>query len=363
MTSFKFIHAADLHLDSPLLGLAKKSEEVASKVEDASRNAFVSMIQLAIAEECQFIVIPGDLFDGQWRNFQTGLFFAEQMRKLKEVDIKVFIIQGNHDAENRLISRLEFSDNVKIFTSTTAQTIFIEELAVAVHGQSFAKRDVTDNLASNYPAPISSYFNIGLLHTALNGHEGKHAKYAPCSVEQLCNHGYDYWALGHVHDFEIYPSGRGQFDSAIVYSGVLQGRSIRETGPKGVVLVTIEHDRIANIEFHRLDAVRWIVIEVDIESCVTSDDIVMLTRDKIEAEWVSGEGVALAIRILISGRTKLHGDLIGTSANIKEQIETAAATISPEIWIEKLALQTQVNVIAEGIDPSIAGTVRKHIEE
>ncbi len=118
MPHFRFLHAADLHLDSPLVGLSRKSVEYAARIDDASRRAFDNLIDLAIAEQCRFVVIAGDVFDGQWRSYQTGLFFAERMRRLDRAGIRVVMIFGNHDAENRFASRLELADNVHISAAT-----------------------------------------------------------------------------------------------------------------------------------------------------------------------------------------------------------------------------------------------------
>jgi DNA repair protein SbcD/Mre11 len=249
MVNFRFIHAADLHLDSPLVGLAKKSEDCAARLDDASRRAFDNLVALAIEEDCRLIVIAGDIFDGQWRDYRTGLFFLDRMKRLRQAGIRVIIIAGNHDAENRFANRLEYSDNVKLLSARLPESFLIEELGVAVHGRSFPQRDVVDNIAIEYPSPVSGRFNIGLLHTACGGIEG-HRRYAPCAVAQLVNHGYQYWALGHIHK-------RQELAKApyIVYPGNLQGRSVTETGPKGATLVEVIDGDVARIVHCPLDVV------------------------------------------------------------------------------------------------------------
>ena len=253
MPSFKFIHSADLHLDSPLTGLAAKSESYARRIDDASRAAFSQLIQLAIDEQCAFVLIAGDLFDGQWRDYRTGLYFASQMSLLRDAGIPVYIILGNHDAENRFVSRLQLTDNVTLLSAKSPQTEKIESLNVAIHGQILPARDVTENLAARFPPPAAGYLNIGMLHTALDGREG-HALYAPCTVDQLKNHGYDYWALGHVHEFGHQIGSVSAEKPFVVYSGVLQGRHIREVGPKGALLVSVEDDEIVSEKLRPLDS-------------------------------------------------------------------------------------------------------------
>jgi DNA repair protein SbcD/Mre11 len=137
MVNFRFIHAADLHLDSPLIGLAKKSEDCAARLDDASLRAFDNLVALAIEEDCRLIVIAGDIFDGQWRDYRTGLFFANRMLRLSQAGIRVIIIAGNHDAENRFANRLEYSDNVKLLSTRLPESVAIDELGAVIHGRSF----------------------------------------------------------------------------------------------------------------------------------------------------------------------------------------------------------------------------------
>ena len=104
----------------------------------------------------------------------------------------------------------------------------LEDLGLAVHGQGFAKREVTEDLSSAYPQADPHLFNIGLLHTCLDGKPG-HEPYAPCTVDGLRSKGYQYWALGHVHNREVVSQ-----DPWIVFPGNIQGRHARETGSQGL---------------------------------------------------------------------------------------------------------------------------------
>ena len=160
------------------------------------------LVDQAIEEEIDFLVIAGDLYDGTWRDYKTGLFFAERMGRLNHARIPVFLLHGNHDAQSQITRPLVLPDNVNVFGIRRAETFQIEELNVALHGQSFRQAVVTDNLVPGYPSPIDGAFNIGVLHTALGG-MGEHANYAPCSLAELVAKGYDYWALGHVHQGQV----------------------------------------------------------------------------------------------------------------------------------------------------------------
>jgi DNA repair exonuclease SbcCD nuclease subunit len=356
MVNFRFIHAADLHLDSPLVGLAKKSEDCAARLDDASRRAFDNLVALAIEEGCRLIVIAGDIFDGQWRDYRTGLFFLGRMRRLREHGIRVIIVAGNHDAENRFANRLEYSDNVKLLSSRLPESVAIDELGAVVHGRSFPQRDVVDNIAIEYPSPVPGRFNIGLLHTACGRSEG-HESYAPCPVEQLVNHGYQYWALGHVHT-------RQELSKApyIVYPGNLQGRSVRETGPKGATFVEVVDGGVSRIEHRALDVVRWTVEVVNLTSMETREALLPAVRESIERAYAGCDGRALAMRLRVVGSTLLHAELAATAASVREEIETLAAGIASDIWIEKVEVRTSSSAASADVDPTIAGKLRQVVE-
>ncbi len=354
---FRFIHAADLHLDSPLLGLSRKSQDFSARVDDASRQAFDNLIALAIAEGCRLVLIAGDVFDGQWKSYHTGLFFAERMRRLSQHGVRVVMILGNHDAANPFAGRLELSDNVTVLPSNRPDTVIIEDIGTAVHGQSFPQREVTENIALAYPAPVAGLFNIGLLHTAGNGREG-HASYAPCSVEQLANHGYAYWALGHIHTRESLST-----TPHILFPGNLQSRSIKEPGAKGASLVTVEDGAVISVEHRPLDVVRFAAETIDVAALSDREGLFAAIRGRAEAALSAGDGRALALRLNLTGAGPLHADLVTDSQNLREETETVLAGVDSDIWLEKLCLRTSSPPAPDGVDPTIAGGLRTAIEE
>ena len=356
MADFKFLHAADLHLDSPLLGLAGKSPEFAVRVEQASRAAFDNLIDLAIAEGCRFVVLAGDIFDGNLRHMPTGLFFLSRMRRLADAGIAVFLVAGNHDAENEFASKLTLSTNVWLFDRKAAETRRLDDVGAAIHGQSFRERAVTDNIARNYPRADEGYFNIGVLHTACAGSEGEHAVYAPCTLEQLVNHGYDYWALGHVHTRAVLSE-----HPHVVYPGNLQGRHVRENGPKGATLVTVTDGRVESAEHRDLDVVRWASATVDIGDLAGRSAILERISTNLTIEGVLAGARPLALRLKLVGATSDHTALLLDRGGLRDDVEALCATLPFDIWLEKLVVATQPAVVLDPLDPTIAGRLGEEI--
>ena len=337
MTSFRFIHTADIHLDSPLRGLAGYEGPAVERIRTATRQAFDNLISEAIDQGVGFVVIAGDLYDGDWRDYQTGLFFARQMGRLAKADIPAYVLHGNHDAESQITKRLTLPASVNVFSSRKPETFIMEELGVAIHGQSFRQRDVTDNLVHAYPEPVVHAFNIGVLHTGMGG-MGGHANYAPCTVADLIAKGYDYWALGHVHQGEVLHQ-----NPHVVFPGNLQGRHIREPGPKGAYLVSVEDREIVDLDSLHTDVVRWAHLQVSVDGCECNAEALECVREAVEQAIDAGaEGRLLACRIELTGRTKIHDHLlICTEHLLAEARATALGFGDDSAWIERVVIATE----------------------
>lgn len=337
MSDFRFLHAADIHLDSPLTGLAQFEEAAATRIQTASRDAFDNLIQYAIDEDVEFVVIAGDLYDGDWKDHRTGLFFVQQMGRLADEDIPAYILHGNHDAASQITKSLRLPENVQVFPYRKPGSFVVKYLDVVLHGQSFPEQHVTDNLVPNYPARMKGHFNIGVLHTALEG-STLHASYAPCSIEELTNKGYDYWALGHVHAHAIIET-----NPYVVFPGNLQGRSIREIGPKGACLVSIDGGAVASVEHVPFDVTRWAVLELDVTKSASFDRVLDQIGTAIsDAVDTGADGRLLACRIRLTGKTSLDGELRSRLEELRtEAIATTLHRGEAEAWIEKIRLETE----------------------
>jgi DNA repair protein SbcD/Mre11 len=333
----RFIHAADIHLDSPLRGLDEYPGAPVERVRGATREALKNLVDLCLAERVDFLVIAGDLFDHDWRDFHTALFVAKEMQRLDAGGIPVFVIFGNHDSVQEMSRRTPWPKNVSVFDHRRPETKRLERCQVAVHGQSFAKREITENLVPDYPEAVPDWFNIGLLHTNANGNS-QHDSYAPCSVPELVAKGYDYWALGHVHEFQILHR-----QPHVIYSGNLQGRHVRETGNKGCVLVTVSDGEVTEIEFRETDVLRWFQKSVALLAEDGPMELQERVRDTLNGVASAADGRCAAVRLQIEGRCQAHRDLVRDA--VRQQtiadLRALAGEFGGELWIEEIQFRTR----------------------
>ncbi len=356
----KFIHAADIHLDSPLIGLERYDGAPVEEIRGATRQALDNMVRLAIDEAVSFLLVAGDLYDGDWKDYNTGLYLSRKMSVLREANIPVYIVKGNHDAASLLTKQLAMPDNVKILSEKKPETVINEELGIAIHGQGYAKREITDNIVRAYPDMVGDYLNVGLLHTSLNGREG-HEPYAPCKVDDLKSKGYDYWALGHPHVFEIVNSAPW-----VVFSGNTQGRSVRETGVKGCALITVEDGEVDTVEHMELDVVRWLVLEVDVAGADTGGDVIEKVVEALEKQTRADPDRLLASRVILGGSCEAHCEISSSRDQWVNQVRATAADVSSgRIWVEKVVIKTESRVRIEELlcrDDALAGLVKSVME-
>lgn len=341
----RFIHAADIHLDSPLIGLSTYQDAPADLLRGATRAAFTNLVSEAIELQVDFMIIAGDLYDGPWKDHNTGIYFSKEMGRLKKANIPVYLLYGNHDAESEMTKQLQLPDNVYGFGTRKCSTFRIEHLKVALHGRSFKDAATYENLVTTYPAPESGMFNIGVLHTAIEGNTA-HAPYAPCSLDELHAKGYDYWALGHVHEHRVW-----QGPSTIVFPGNLQGRHIRETGAKGAVLVNVDSTGQRTLERLYVDVLRWHDLVVDVSACESLVAAIrIIERELTQFLNDAGGSLTYAMRVTLVGESPAHGDLFGEEAQLRQEVLGVAAALAPDrLWIEKVRVRTAMKDDGETI--------------
>lgn len=341
---FRFIHTADIHLDSPLLSLALKEPEAAELVANATRQTFSRTIDLCLEEEVDALLIAGDLYDGELRSMKTAAFVTREFRRLTDAGIEVFLIRGNHDAESKITRHLALPEGVHLF-SGRAEAIAVAGGEVVVNGMSFAKPSAPESLVPKYKPPSPGAINIGLLHTSLAG-SSEHDVYAPCSVQDLIDQGYDYWALGHIHHRDVHANG----PATIVMPGIPQGRHINEAGAKSVTLGTIDANRTVTIEERHTGLTEFGRVPVDVSGI--EEQSVLLRRTE-EALALAGDKICtkhLIARVTLQGATPLSSWLRRDGDIVLEEVREAGRR-SGAVLIESIVNDTSLPGTAASATP------------
>lgn len=328
------VHAADIHLDSPLRGLSRIGENHARELRRSTRRALENLVTLTVQREADLLVIAGDLYDGTWHDFSTGQFFIEQMLILRDEGIPVVIASGNHDAASQITRSLTLPEGVHLLATDRPESVYFDDLGAVVHGQGYQTRDEQRNLAAAYPTRVPDLINIGVLHTAATG-SPDHDNYAPCSAEDLKQLGYDYLALGHIHQRSAVVEG----EFPAYFSGNLQGRNPRETGPKGALLVEIDPGSPAQVTFEAVDVARWESIRIDASPMADFDELSAAARGRMRAAVHDAQGRTVIARVEITGTTGLAGRL--TDDDERLQVDMTGFATEAGMVLDKVTTRVQ----------------------
>jgi DNA repair protein SbcD/Mre11 len=341
---YRFVHAADIHLDSPLRSLALRDPGMAELIGNATRRAFVNVVDLCLNEQVDALLLAGDLYDGDQTSMKTARYLAAEVRRLHEASIRVFIIRGNHDALSRITKELTFPDSVKVFGGR-AEAIEIERpggaFAVAIHGLSFARPDAHESLLPRFRQPVNEAVNIGLMHTSLGG-SPNHPRYAPCALVDLDASGFDYWALGHIHKRSI-----SQGRCTVVMPGMPQGRDIGESGAKSATLVTIADDRTVRIEERPTNVAQFESLSVDLTGVDDWRDMLTRITVAVQCARTQVDSEHLVARLHLSGHTPLAWRIRGDRDLLRNDVVNQAADIG-KCWIEKIDIECRAADAAAG---------------
>ncbi len=341
MTNRRILHAADIHLDSPLQKLSQYEDAPVDQIRDASRDALNNLTDLAIDQEVDLVVIAGDLYDGNWKETRTGMFFVKQATKLRDAGIPILVIRGNHDAANIMTQSLPLPKNPDgsqiMMADEKVDSRLFENLGIAVHGRSFGKRAEKEGMVKHYPSPHSGLFNLGIMHTSLLGGEG-HDPYAPCTPIELKDKEYDYWALGHIHVRGEHGPDEG---APVGFSGNIQGRHINESGEKGCILVNIDEKNVTTRTFHPLDVARWELCSIDASEMHHEDELLEYFQNYLASQLPKIEDRLLVTRVRVHGASPLHHRLHQRCRHIEDELR--AVTISHgngQTWLETFRVRT-----------------------
>lgn len=347
MSQLRFIHAADLHLDTPFRGLQEVNEAIAQRLSQATFTAFDHLIHRALREKVDFLLVAGDIYEQSERSLRAQLRFRDGLALLAQQGIPSYVVHGNHDPLDGWISRVEFPPEVTVFGSdrVTSVTYARDGVAVArIHGISYPTAKVSDDFGRGFQREGSEPFQIGLFHCNVGG-DPNHAAYAPRSLKELEECRLDYWALGHVHERKVL----SEWNPFVAYPGNLQGRHIREAGPRGALLVETEGSRVTDHRFLNLQDVRWEKVLIDIAGLESVDGLVERVQEELEARWEEAEGCSLVLRIHLTGRGPLHKELTRGLEALLERLRETPRPTERFLWVERLVDDSRPSLDWEGL--------------
>lgn len=331
----RFVHAADLHLDSPFTGLkAAAPEDVANALVNATFDAYENIINLCTSEEVDALLVAGDVYDGADRSLRAQLKFIEGLKTLDAKGIRSFVCHGNHDPSDGWEARLNYPAGCHCFgREWEAVPVSDDPNGVVIHGISYPKREVTENLARGLGKVDPGPFSMGLLHANVSN-DPNHAAYAPCSLDDLAQSGVNYWALGHVHTRQVL----SEREPTVVYPGNPQGRHPNETGTRGVYLVEVDDGGNVGLDFRPMDTVRWARLDSDIGVFETEQELLDALHKGMQVLRDDADGRSVVVRVTLTGRGELNRSLRRPSAidDIVEEINREWAEGSPFIWCERI---------------------------
>ncbi len=347
MSRLRFVHTADLHLDSPFVGIkAVAPENVASALRDATFCAYENIIDLCIDEGVDALLIAGDVYDSADRSLRAQLKFVDGLKRLDEAGIRSFVCHGNHDPLDGWEARLEYPASCTRFgREAESVPVFKDDpRRGVVHGISYATPEVSDNLSQRLGTADSDKFSIGLLHTNV-GDDATHGNYAPCSLEDLEHSGMDYWALGHVHARQVL----SERSPTVVYPGNPQGRHPNEPGARGVYLVEVDDVGDVHLDFRTADTVRWERTRLDISDMETEQDLIDALHQCMDDVTGKLAGWSVVLRVSLTGTGSLQGSLRQPELvnGLMDEVNGEWAERTPFAWCERIADETAVPFIRD----------------
>lgn len=355
MIPFRFLHAADLHLDSRFAGLAQLPQAIRSYLRESTFAALGRLVGAAVDKQVDFVVISGDVYDVSDASLQGQLRFQEALQELGRHGIPVYLIHGNHDPLDGPRLAAELPDHVTVFggrepgQAVASRRSDGQEVAV-VTGISYPTAKVMENTSLQFNRkPGSPLFHIAMLHGNVDG-DLQHETYSPCSRKDLIGRGFDYWALGHIHKRSILLER-----PPIVYPGNIQGRSVKETGAKGCYIVDVNEEGTASLQFHELDIIRWQIKEISIDGLAHEGQWIQRVEQAIEEIRESLPQLMSVVRFRLTGRGSIHRILAEKGAvddllaelQRRETIRAEQKNYAGLVWTESFTVETGLAVDRE----------------
>ena len=354
MAVAKFLHAADLHLGAPLESLGESIDSgTYDRVKALVNKAFDRLIDVAIDEGVDFVVLAGDVYDNAERDPGAQRRFLLGLRRLTDAGIKVFMVHGNHDPLTKDIKQGVLPEGVTVFPAgkLDSQVVTMRNgVNVTVAGVSYARKEETDNLVPLF-AGLTGRTIVGVLHTNVGGNDSGHKNYAPSTPAELQASPVHYWALGHVHKRSVNPIDSGWW----AYPGNLQGRSVKasECGPKGVLIVDIDDDgRVLEPRFVDCSTVRFERLSVPVNTVESITDLNDVVNEAL-AEVVSrADGSPVMVRLELTGTTDLADlrsmDAPGWKSTVESLLEEAVDVLGDGAVVKvRTSCRAKIDLAAE----------------
>jgi len=338
--SFHFIHAADLHLGAAFGSIHQAAPEVAAELREATYGAFANILNYAIENKVDFVVLAGDIYNKNENSLQPQLRFRDGLQRLHAAGIPCCVIHGNHDPHDGTTAALAWPDSCHRFPATAAEPCVITkngEAIAVVAGISYGKAAVLENLALRYTHARPDLYAVGVLHTNC-GSNDNHARYSPSTIEELKGQNFDYWALGHIHTHAVLHA----VAPAVVYSGSPQGLNPKEVGPHGFCHVHVDSSHATRIQFVPAAPVLWENHTLDAAAWATEDDAIEALETFLAARAAHNSGHSILLRLTIAGRSAIHKWLSAptTQEVVLERLRILRGN-APYVWVDRIRFDTR----------------------
>ncbi|WP_445486568.1 metallophosphoesterase family protein [Niallia sp. 03133] len=338
MKEISFIHCADLHLDSPMTGLRDLPSSIKKRLQESTFTSFANIIDKAISLKVDFVIIAGDIYDGEDRSIRAQIRFKKELERLQKHEIAVFIVHGNHDHLGGSWSQINWPANVYIFPSDVARASFSKgTTSVSLYGFSYETRHIYDRKIEWYKKEEGADFHIGILHGSMEG-SSDHSPYAPFRLQDLTSKIMDYWALGHIHKRNILEQ-----NPPIVYPGNIQGRHKKETDEKGAYYVKL-NEMGAELNFFSTADIIWKKVRIDAANVQIVDELLLLCKQEIEKERTESASSILFLEI----KNWMLDESVHSS-ELLEILQEGEKEESQFVWISSITISKNISWIKENL--------------
>ncbi|ECB9785246.1 exonuclease SbcCD subunit D [Listeria monocytogenes] len=330
MKEIKFLHMADLHLDSPFIGLSTLPQPLFSAIQESTFQSLERITTVAIKEAVDFVLIAGDIYDSEDQSVRAQARFAKEMKRLEAANIPVFMIHGNHDFIEKHKEKLALPSNVHVFSEQVEVMSHKTATGVSVniYGFSYNERHIRTSRVGEYKIQGDADFHIALLHGSEVSSSEEHDVYAPFRVQEISKKGFDYWALGHIHKRQLLAES-----PSIYYPGNIQGRNRKESGEKGASIITLS-EASTTIDFIGTSPIIW---EEAVITLPENSEINAFYRETTKLlESYQGRSHSYFLHIIVKMENKQKIDTNDWLQMLQEEVEITDNTF---VWVHKLTTE------------------------